>query len=123
MNFDVSDPTPGQKLEDYLTVEYITKLNAALRYALAGKNISGGPGVTTSQFGNKTTIKARRISGGGGGPPLTETIPVSLGIGEDAGYWVDDAGNRVDFVELDICIDTVDGKFRTFGIFVPTSPP
>jgi hypothetical protein len=119
MNFDPSDPTSGQPLEDYLTVDYIKSLNAALRYALAGKNISGGPGVTTSQFGNKTTIKARRVMGGGdGGPPNTDTIPIGKGTGENEGYWVDVSGNQIDFIELDICVEGTVKKLRLLGMII-----
>lgn len=74
MTFDPPDPQSGQKLEDYFTVEYVKQLNAAVRRALKGGNVSGGPGITVSQVGGSVTIKAAK--GGKGGvltlPPIEE---------------------------------------------------
>lgn len=123
MNFDVSDPKSGQSMREYLTPEYFAQLNAAVRYALEGKNISGGPGCMTSQFGRKTTIRGVRRLGGGGGIeiPLTDTIAISAGEDEFEGYWVDEDDNRLDCIELDICVLGVEKKLRLLGMIIEPS--
>lgn len=75
--------------------------------------------MTSTQFGGTTTLKAsRRFGGGGMGIPLTETITISNGVGGDVGFWVDEDGNKVDFIELDICVNNVEKKLRLLGMII-----
>lgn len=78
MTFDPADPQSGQKLEDYFTVEYVKMLNAALRKALQGSNISGGPGTTVTHAAGGVTIK--------GGPKIPNGL--ILPKIEPEGIWV-----------------------------------
>lgn len=84
MTFDPPDPQSGQMLEDYFTVEYVKMVNAAIKRALQGSNISGGPGLTVTHAAGGVTIKAAGIGGGLTLPPI-----------EPEGVWVLTSNNGV----------------------------
>ena len=124
MSFDPKLPMSGQKLEDFLTIDYFKRLHAAIQDLERRVNVGGGPGVTVTKFGNKTTIKAaRRSGGGGGGIPDTETIPIYAGTGDNEGKWVTLVGELelpFDCLEVDVCADGVEKKARILiGLYDP----
>jgi hypothetical protein len=76
--FNPPDPQSGQPLDEYFTLEYVKSLNEAVKKALSGGNISGGPGITVTHTGGSITIKSSGRRGG----------MISIPVPPEEGLWV-----------------------------------
>jgi hypothetical protein len=123
IEFNPPDPKVGQDLLTYITTDYLNALNAAVKEALEGVSITGGPGIFVSKVGGNITIKTDETTRTPR-PPTLDAVELSL---DKYGYWVNkeiiDPNTtlpiKVDMLQLDYYEDCVKvGTLNVLGYIV-----
>ena len=111
MAYNPPGPKKGTPLKKYLTEAYLKELEDKIKELDSRlKSITGGPGITVTNFGGSFTIKAaRNKTSTSSGPPVTEDNHLSLGTDEgEEGKWVTDDGYVFNCLNATICIEGVE---------------